>query len=374
MVGTWRAYAVGVLAVLTALLGFAALARAADFSDGNRFVFVSAQDSEQISVIDSRDDSVAGILAVGLVPSELEIAGDLGRLAAVDGRAAMVAVVSVRDGSRIAVPLDFVPQRLVMAADGRRVVAAAPAEGRLAVIDMASAQLVGQGQVAPFRDLLIMPDNAQVLVSSEAGEDLLLVSLSHWTVTGRVEPPRGGLGGFGALSRAPDNRRAYARALGAPVVVAVDLRNAKVIGEVPAGGGKPYTNAMGITLILPDDQAGKVTLVPASLRGGVTVSGEAGMNGVYNGWFDTVAFIPSTAGKKVLVVDQPGRFRGDDIVLGATPGRGTVTPDGRKFYLPLVDAKRVAVIDAERRSLARYVMLPHRPAIALMGRTFGLCH
>ena len=219
-----------------------------------------------------------------------------------------------------------------------------------------------------------MPDAARVLLSPETGDDLLLVSLADWAMTGRVEPPRAGLGGFGALSRAPDNRLAYARALGAPAVVAVDLRTAKALGEVAAGGGKPYTNAMGITLILPDDHAGKVTLMPASLRGAATLSGEAGMNGVYNGWFDTVAFIPSVERKTVVVVDQQGRFRGNDIVLGAIPGRGTVTPDGRKLYLPLIDANRVAVIDAERRALAGYVAVPHRPAIALMGRTFGLCH
>lgn len=374
MVGTWRGCAVGALAGLAALLGVVAPAQAADFSDGTRFVFVAAQDSEQVIVIDSRDDHVAGALAMGLVPSQLEIAGEQGRLIAVDGRAATVSVVSVRDGGRVSVPLDFVPGRLVVAADGSRAVAAAPDQGRLAVIDVASARLVGQGRMAPFRDLLIMPDGARVLLSPETGDDLLLVSLADWAVTGRVEPPRAGLGGFGALSRAPDNRLAYARALGAPAVVAVDLRTAKALGEVAAGGGKPYTNAMGITLILPDDHAGKVTLMPASLRGGATLSGEAGMNGVYNGWFDTVAFIPSVARKNVVVVDQQGRFRGDDIVLGAIPGRGTVTPDGRKLYLPLIDANRVAVIDAERRALAGYVAVPHRPAIALMGRTFGLCH
>ena len=374
MVGTWRGCAVGALAGLAALLGVVAPAQAADFSDGTRFVFVAAQDSEQVIVIDSRDDHVAGALAMGLVPSQLEIAGEQGRLIAVDGRAATVSVVAVRDGGRVSVPLDFVPGRLVVAADGSRAVAVAPDQGRLAVIDVASARLVGQGRVAPFRDLLIMPDGARVLLSPETGDDLLLVSLADWAMTGRVEPPRAGLGGFGALSRAPDNRLAYARALGAPAVVAVDLRTAKALGEVAADGGKPYTNAMGITLILPDDHAGKVTLMPASLRGGATLSGEAGMNGVYNGWFDTVAFIPSVARKNVVVVDQQGRFRGDDIVLGAIPGRGTVTPDGRKLYLPLIDANRVAVIDAERRALAGYVAVPHRPAIALMGRTFGLCH
>lgn len=347
---------------------------AGNFTDGLRYVFVSGSDSTRIAVIDSRDDTVVGSVELGLVPSQLEIAGEPSRLAAVDGTSARVALAAVDGGAATMVALDFAPIRLMAA--GGRVVAAAPSAGWLAVIDVAAGRVVAQHRLAAFRDLQPAGDGSRLLLAPETGEGLMLVDTATLAVTAEVAPPRPGLGGFSALSRSPGGRVVYARAATAPLVMAVDLSTAKTAGEVAAGAGmaRAYTNATGITLVLPDSAARSVMLMPASLKGGVSLSGEAGMTGVYSGWFDTVAFIPSSEARSVIVVDQPGAYRGDDIVLGARPGRGTVTPDGRKFYLPLVDAHRVAVISAETRRLTGYVALPFQPEMALMARTFGICH
>lgn len=350
-------------------------ARAADgFVDGLRYVFVSGQDSTRVAVIDSRDDTLAGSLELGLVPSQLEIAGEQGKLAAVDGASARLALVAVDGGEAGMVALDFVPTRLLAA--GGRIVAAAPASGWLAVVDVTVGKVVAQGHVSPFRDLQPAGDGSRLLLAPETGEGLVLVDTSTLAVTAELAPPRPGLGGFSSLSRSPSGRVIYARAAGAPLVLAVDVAGGKMGGELAVGAGmaRAYTNATGITLVLPDSAERSVALVPASLRGGVSLPGEAGVTGVYSGWFDTVAFIPSSDSRSVMVVDQPGAYRGDDIVLGARPGRGTVTPDGRKFYLPLVDANRVAVISAETRRLSGYVALPFQPSMALMARTFGICH
>lgn len=350
-------------------------ARAAgNFTDGLRYVFVSGQDSTRVAVIDSRDDTLAGSLDLGLVPSQLEIVGEPALLVAVDGTSARLAVAPVDGGTAGILALDFVPTRLLAA--GGRIVAAAPSAGWLAVVDVAAGSVAAQGRVAPFRDLQPAGDGSRLLLAPEAGEALVLVDTMTLAVAGDLAPPRPGLGGFSSLSRSPSGRVVYARAAGAPLVLAVDVAGGKMGGEVAAGGGmvRAYTNATGITLVLPDSAARSVTLVPASLKGGVSLPGEAGVTGVYSGWFDTVAFLPSSDTRAVMVVDQPGAYRGEDIVLGARPGRGTVTPDGRKFYLPLMDANRVAVISAETRRLTGYVALPFQPQLALMARTFGICH
>ncbi|MGE5517469.1 MAG: YncE family protein [Bacteroidota bacterium] len=358
------------VALLVPVLGHAA----EGFADGLRYVFVAAQDSRQVSVIDSRSDSVAGSLDMGLVPSQLEVAGEPGRLVAVDGASARVAVVPLQGGEAMTVPLEFVPTRLAVA--GGRIVASAPASGRLAVIDVVTGRLTGQGRAPVFRDFQPVGDGDRVILAPETGDGLLLYDLTAMGVAAEVAAPRPGLGGFSALARSPNGRLIYARAAAQPVVAVVDVRGAKVVGEVPVGAGtaRAYTNATGITLVLPDSAARSVTLLPSSLKGATALRGEAGMTGVYSGWFDTVAFIPSAATRSVVVVDQQGGYRGDDIALSGNPGRGTVTPDGRKLYLPLTDGNTVAVIDAEHRRLAGTVTLPGRPTMALMGRTFGICH
>lgn len=372
-----RCLLAGVLsfALLAPAIGYAAEGFAAQgFADGLRYVFVAAQGSRQVSVIDSRSDRVAGTLDMGLVPSQLEIAGEPGRLVAVDGASAQVAVVPLQDGEALMLPLDFVPTRLVVA--GGRIVASAPSTGRLAVIDVVAGRLTGQGRAPAFRDIQPAGDGDRVMLAPEAGDGLLLYDLAAMSVAAEVAPQRLGLGGFSALARSPNGRLIYARAAAMPMVAVVDVRSAKVVGEVPVGAGtaRAYSNATGITLVLPDSTAHSITLLPSSLKGATAMRGEAGMTGVYSGWFDTVAFIPSAAARSVVVVDQQGGFRGDDIALSGSPGRGTVTPDGRKLYLPLTDGNTVAVIDAEYRRLAGTVTLPGRPTMALMGRTFGICH
>lgn len=360
--------------LFVALLAPVAGRAAGGFADGVRYVFVTGQDTSRVAVIDSRDDRLAGSFDLGLMPSQVEMAGDPARLVAVDGNSARLALVSVDSGTLTMVPLDFVPSRLVVG--GERAVVADPAAGVVAVVEVLSGRVVRQGRTLPFRDLQPVGNGSRLLLAPEVGENLLVLDLATLTVAAEVAPPRPGLGGFSSLARSPGDRMIYARAAAAPVVLAVDAIAGKVAGETPASAGiaRAYTNAMGIVVLLPDSAARSVTLMPSSLKGGVSLAGEAGMAGVYSGWFDTVAFIPSTATGSVVVVDQQGRFRGDDIILGARPGRGTVTADGRKLYLPLLDANRVAVISAETRRLAGYVQLPFQPAVAVMARTFGLCH
>lgn len=365
--------------LLISLTGGVWQAMAADsFGDGLRYVFVMLHDSSQIAAIDSRDDSVAGMVDVGLIPTELETTGDLRRLAAIDGRSPRVSITSLDGGKPTMVGLDFIPTRLMVAGtDSERVVAASPAQGRLALIDVASASVRGQwAAFAPFNDLLTTPEGDKVLLAPRDGEAVTIFDMTRGQPAGEIAPPVDGLGGFQAFSRSPGGRVVYARAAARPMVAALDLRYSRPDGLVEVGDGvaKAYTNAIGITVILPDNVRRKVALLPASLKGGRTVAGEAGMNGVYSGWFDTVSFIPSTATRKAIVIDQQAGERVDDIDLGGVPGRGTVTPDGRKLYLPLIDANAVAVIDAEKRTLVRTIPLSATPSIALMAKTFGICH
>lgn len=340
---------------------------AGGFADGVRYVFVATGDGATVSVIDSRDDRVAGSLDLGLVPLQMEATGDGGRLVAVDGASARVAVVSADSGAVVMVPLGFVPTRLALTADGGRAVAAAPEAGRLAVVDLAVGRVAAEAAPGPFRDVAVAGERAAVATA----EGVTLFDLGTLAPLARLGDVAGG---FATLARAPNGRILYARAAEAAVVAAVDVAAGRITGTVASNAPRAYTNATGITLILPEAGEGGLALVPASLGGATHLKGEAGVTGVYSGWFDTVAFLPSAASRSVVVVDQPGRARDDDIILGAVPGRGTVTPDGRKLYLPLTDTHRVAVIDAERRMLAGYVALPHKPRMAVMARTFGLCH
>lgn len=354
-------------------------ARAAGgFADMVRYVFVPMRDSTAITVIDSRDDTVAGAVEVGLVPSQIEISGDWARLAAVDGVSSRLAMIDLTSeaGPRM-VPLPFVPDRLTISGDGRTLAALALGTGEAAFIDVFDARLRGTASgLGPLTDILLNRDGTLLYAATRGREGLGIVDVAAGRMVAEIPPQHAGMGEIASLSRAPSGRVAYLKPAKAAAIAVADFGEARTAAiEAGEGVDKAYTNATGITLVLPDNHDRSVGFVAAStLKRKATLKGAGGMSAVYSGWFDTVTFIPSTVERKVLVFDQQGLERGDDIVLDGVPGRGTVTPDGRKLYLPLMDADALVVVDAEYRRLGGRIALPGRPVFAVMGRTFGICH
>jgi YVTN family beta-propeller protein len=104
------------------------------------------------------------------------------------------------------------------------------------------------------------------------------------------------------------------------------------------------------------------------------LEGTAEMATVYSGWFDTIALVPSSTDRKLLVYDLDRLARAPDIALPGEPGSGAVTPDGAKLYVALEGAKQVAVIDLRTRKLARTIPTGSGPVAAIMGRSFDICH
>ena len=349
-----------------------------DFTDAGRYVFVPLAGSTTVVVVDSRNDGIAGQLDAGLVVSQLESSADLARLAAIDGTSARMSVIDLAGGASLPVDLDFVPQRLLVAGKGVHAVAARMDQGVLAFVDLSRGVVTGRlSGLAPIRDLLFSADGSVVYAAMLDRDSLTVIDVASARLAGEVAPPQAGLGTPASLTRTPSGRGALVRAGAAPVISLVALHAAQASGSIQVGPGvaRAYPNATGIHLIVPDNQARTVTFVSAaSLKHKATLAGAAGMSNVYSGWFDTVAFVASTDERKLLTYDQPGLERGDDIKLPAAPGRGTVTPDGKKLFLPLADDHSLAVIDAERRRLAGTIPLPGAPTVALMARTFGICH
>lgn len=367
------------LLILAAIVLTANPARAGqEFADVMRYVYVPLRDSTTIAVIDSRDDTVAGSLDAGLVVRQLDASGDLTKLVAIDGRTKRVSVIELASGGHTLMDLDFVPARLLVSGDGMTA-AAWEASGTVMFIDLRGARTLRRAQdLPPLRDLLFSADGTVLYVAAEGREALGIVDVASGRLIGEIAAAHPGLGGIANLTRAPSGRVAFAKAAGMSAITAVNLSagGAGTVLRTSSGVTKAYTSATGITVILPDSAERTVSFLSASALGKTkaVLKGAAGMTYVYSGWFDTVAFIPSTAERSVLVYDQQALERGDDIVLEGVPGRGTVTPDGRKLYLPLENSDRMAVIDAEYRRQSGIIRLPGTAHTALMARTFGICH
>ncbi|THF65472.1 hypothetical protein E6C76_07735 [Pseudothauera nasutitermitis] len=358
-------------------LGLAALtalpAHAASFGDAF-YLFVSHPASSLITVIDTREDRIAGTLDAGLAPVQLEGSGDLAKLIAIDGRTPRIHLVELTTGRVVSVALDFVPRRVVLSPDRLKAAVFSPEEERFALVDLLFAVPLGPARRHPQLHDLLFDRWGRTLYVADAG-GIERFDLDAGRPLGRIGPAGAVLGLYPSVS----SRHLYARSADG-AIHAVELEASATAagpGSFAAGEGvaRAYTNATGTRLFLPDSAQRRMSIVsPLTLETQATLPAAAGLGHVYSAWFDTVAFVPSAEGPAVLVYDQERAARDADIPLSGPGGRGTVTPDGRKFYLPIAGEPRLAVIDAEGRRLAKYLPLDAPPLAALMAVTFGICH
>lgn len=365
------------VAMVMAALGGAGNAWAADYSDMVRYVFAPLRDRGDIAVIDAKNDTLAGVLKVGVEARQLEISPNLARMIVADGHSNALMVVDLTTTTVRRFNMDFAPDRLLMSGDGRILAALSLSEGRVVFIDLWDIRVMASARdLGTLTDGLLNNDGSILYLAIHGREGMAMLD-SQGRMLGEIAPAQAGQGDIASVARAPSGRYAFLKPANSAVISVADLRETRASAKVSTSPGvtRAYTNAVGITLILPDSKAQKVEFLAASgYRHKATLKGADGMTAVYSGWFDTVTFIPSAAERSVLVFDQVTLTRGDDITLAGIPGRGTVSPDGAKLYVPLIDHDEVAIIDAQNRRLASTVTLPGQPLFAVMGRTFGICH
>lgn len=360
--------------LLAACLAPPGTAAAADgFADMLRYLFIPTENSSALTVLDTQDDELAGELEAGLVPLQLEGSGEPARLVAIDGRTPRLSVIDPASRQITPVPLPFTPRRILVSGKGGKAAVADPASGQVAIIDLARGAVLGRiDGSAPLQDMLFSGDGERLYIAAQGSDGIGIFEAAGARRLGKIE-----LAGVTALTHAPSGRTAFVKTTDKAAIGLLDLREARQTGVIEASDGvdRAYPSATGINLILPDSRNHTVAFASgSSLKTKAVLKAAAGLGPVYSGWFDSVAFIPSAAEQAVLTYDQDRLTRESDIPLPGLPGRGVVTPDGRKLYLPIAEGRRLAVIDAEHRRLAGLVKLKAAPTAAVMVRGFGICN
>jgi DNA-binding beta-propeller fold protein YncE len=217
-------------------------------------------------------------------------------------------------------------------------------------------QLMG---LSPIRDLMFGSDGAFLYVAAERSNGIGVVDVARGTLIEDLAVPSLHSANSVGLTRSPSGRVGYVKALGSGTISLLDLSNFRPLREIEVGRDalKAFPTGFGGYLVVPDNSEKTVTIIAnASLTVAAMLKGAAEMTTVYSGWFDTLALVPSSAERKLLVYDLDQLSRAPDIALPGIPGPGAVTPDGAKLYLPLHD--KVAVIDLQRRALLGHPAQP----------------
>jgi DNA-binding beta-propeller fold protein YncE len=346
------------------------------FGDVQHYVFVPSAESSTVMVIDIATDKIAGRLDLGLTPRQIELSAPLAKLIAVDGTSPRLVLADLATTHLHSLTLDFTPDRLLISPDGAKLAVVDALAGNIAVIDLASAKQTARiANLPPLVDAMFSSDGASLFLAAEkiAGIGVVDVALGKQTAT----LPVNGTASVSSFTRSPSGRSAFARSADGAAVRMVDLKTGKPprdIGSTP-GTAPAYPSGTGAYLLIPDERSKSFTIIHGdTLTAGAVLDAGAELGTPSSAWFDSVAFLPSRADRKVLVYDLWRLSKQPDITLPGRPGRGAVTPDGGKFYLPLEDRAELVVIDAQKRKLSTVITLPARPLAAVMAGSYGICH
>lgn len=365
-----------VLLVLLLLMMVSEATADEDTIDMTHAVFVAMDGSTTVPFIDPDTDRIVGRIDIGLAPAQIELASSIGKLLAIDGKTARVNLVDIVTRSVRTVLLDLTPGRMTISIDGLTAALADLGTGHIVLVDLLRRQLLGTIKtLPPSRDMVFSTDGRKLFVAGEHRGliDMIDVATIRQETAIETGMPLGHL----ALSRTPDGRRLFVKPDGDDIVV-LDLEHRRAISPIPSGAASTvaYPSATGKFLLVADNQPGAVQVIGASPESTPVKAMKAasGVDIIYTAWFDTLALVPSTTTNRLFLFDLEAMRPVGSIGLDAAPGRGAVTPDGQKLYLPLPDAGTVAVVDARRRALVTSIALNGRPKMVRLAGSYGVCH
>jgi DNA-binding beta-propeller fold protein YncE len=343
--------------------------------DMTHAVFVAMAGSRHVSFIDPDTDRIAGSIDVGFVPDQVELASSISKLLATDGKSERLNIVDLISGEVATEPLDFVPRRITVSPDGLTVALVDPVTGRLVLIDLLRRLRLGSITApAPLQDMLFSADGHALYLSGGSGNTILAINTDN---AHPIQSLATGLpSGTRALTRSPNGRRLFVQSSSGEIGV-VDLERQQPLPPIPAGADSTvaFPSATGTFLLIANNRRGTLTILRDSMKPSTTVLQAAtGVNYVYTAWFESLALVPSATTQALLLYDLDALKSLGSIRLAAAPGRGGITPDGQKLYLPLPDVKQVAVFDARQRQLVASISVPDTPGKVFLAGSYGVCH
>ncbi|MFO1038241.1 MAG: beta-propeller fold lactonase family protein [Geminicoccaceae bacterium] len=356
------------LLLALAVTSVAATAHAA--GDLDHLVFVPNRDSNDVSVIDTRTDTLTRRVAVGTNPHQVAISAELGLLVATNSGANTLSIV---DLSGAAAPtqlaLDKVPEHMELSPGGNVLAVGNIEAGTVSLIDLPNRREVHRvaGLDSPH-NLTFTKDGAELYVANLGADRVSVIDVASGTLVKDIDlrQPRlvAGLNepqdfqGVVNVTATPDGKLGFAAYGSGDGLAVLDLQKQEVVKTLTLGAmpWRAYGTADGRTMVVPNNGDETISLIDVATQSEVArVPGAADMTGVNMDAFATAAFTLSRAEHKVVVVDLDRHATVGEIALPGSPETGVTTTDGKKLYVAIGDTNQVAVIDTASRKLVRTI-------------------
>lgn len=309
----------------------------------SQMIYVSDEESGEITIIDGSTDSVVATLPVGKRPRGIQVSRD-GKLLYVavsgnpsappgtdesklpppDRSADGIAVIDLASRTLVrTLPTGEDPESFDCSADGKTLYVSNEDAAKMSIVDLLSGRVTGTVPVGGEPEgVRLRPDGKVVYITSEEENEVAAIALPGNKVIATVKTgprPR-------AIAFSPDGSRAYVTCEQGSSVTVVDAWRHASIAEISidAKGARP----MGVA-VSADGQ----TVYVSCGRGG------------------TIAIIDATTDRVVRIIGG----------VGARPWGIGLTRDGRKLYTANGPSNDVSVIDVASGTVVKRIPAGRSP-------------
>jgi PQQ-dependent catabolism-associated beta-propeller protein len=315
--------------------------------------YVTNEDSQELSVIDTRTDSVVATIAVGTRPRGVKVSPD-GRTVYValsgspkcppsmsDEECEKLKSDKTKDGIaevdvvarrvRRVLPGGSDPEQFDITNDGKRLYISNEDAGTASVVDVEKGTIDTTVKVgAEPEGVRISPDGKLVYVTAESDTSIRVLDAASGAVKARIKVDRRPRD----VAFAPDGKRAYATAEVGGTVSVIDVANNRVVA----------------TITLPKDAK------PMGVR--VSPDGDR-------------VYVATGRGGTVLVIDPATNKIIGSVKVGQRPWGIALTPDGSKLYTANGPSNDVSVVDTRKLQVIKTIPVGKIPWGVAIGSAPG---
>lgn len=349
------------VALAVSLFGCSPAATAASLGALDDYVFVASRGSSAIAVVDATVDEVVASVPLAAPADQYVVSEEARSLVASHRQARLLSLVDLDGRGPRTLGLDFDPEQIELAPDGRTLAISGGEQGIVAIASLPAGRIVHRIRgIARPGDLMFGRDGLTLFVADQKVGRIVLVDVAAGTIEGQIELRNGTapLPGIVELTRTSGGLMGFALHGPGGEVSVIDLGSRAQIAtvELPGPAIKGFPTASSQHVLVPSERDRTVSLISTwSFRESARLPGAASVSGINLGMFDSLAFVLSRDQDKALVLDLERRRQVGEIPLPSRPETGISMEAGRKLYVALSGSDRLAVIDMAARKLVKTI-------------------
>lgn len=316
-------------------------------------LFVAANESNTVAVIDSSTDQVTTQIAVGGKPIRLAMAPNGQKAYISNSDTANVSVIDTANRVVTAtIPVGNAPQEIAVTPDGGRVFLVHKTNGDVAVIDTNTNTLITQVPIGGdgAKDVLVTPDGRVAYVANASASAVSAIDTSDYSVSNIPTPA-----GPRRLALTPNADRLFVTDYDGNNVSVINTASKSLVSNIPVG-----VNPRGIA-ITPNGNETYVTNIKSETVSVINNSTLAVVATIPVGkkpWQVTLtpdgawAYVSNQVGGTVSVISTATHAVVKTLKVGVGPFFSVINPSGTKLYVSNSKDTTVSVIDLASQTVS----------------------